>query len=93
MELTSQVLTIIGSIAGGVAAGATAYAAVRWEQRETRRRLHHGERIFSFLAESFIILAQAHNENHPGERRIDVSGLARLLFEARDDKGYPAESQ
>ena len=91
MELTAGILTMAGSIAGGIAAGATAWAALRWEQKETRRRLHQGERIFMWLAENFMVLAQAHNENHPGGRKIDVSGLARLLFEARNSKGNQGE--
>jgi hypothetical protein len=91
MELTAEIVTIAGSIAGGIAAGATSYLAVRWEQRDMRRRLHHGERIFTWLAEHFMILAQAHNENHPGGRKIDVSGLARLLFEARNSEGGSIE--
>jgi hypothetical protein len=89
MELTAEIVTIAGGLFGGIAAGATAYAAIRWNQKEMRQRLHHGERIFTWLAENFMILAQAHNENHPGGRKIDVSGLARLLFEA--GKGNPVE--
>jgi len=91
MVLTGEFWTFAGSIAGGVAAGATAYAAVRWEQKETRRRLHHGERIFTWLAEHFMILAQEHNEKHPGGVKIDVSGLARLLFEGRNGGGGQIE--
>jgi len=85
MNITNEAIGIIGSIAGGVFAGATAWAAMRWEQIETRRRLHHGEMLFRWLAEHFMILAQAHNINHPGGTKIDVSGLAKLLFESRNN--------
>ena len=93
MELTTELVTIAGSIAGGLVAGTTAYAAIRWNQREIRQRLHHGERIFTWLAENFIILAQSHNERHPEGVRINVSGLARLLFEAKNGKGDSVESE
>jgi hypothetical protein len=86
MNVTSESLGIVGSIAGGIFAGATAWAAMRWEQVETRRRLHHGERLFRWLAENFMILAQSHNDHHPGGKKIDVSGLAKLLFESRNAK-------
>ncbi len=81
--------SVLMSLLAGVASGATAWAVVRWEQTEMRRRMHHGERIFMWLAENFMILAQSHNSNHPGGRQIDVSGLARLLFEAKNGSEAP----
>ncbi len=86
LTVTAELVTIAGAVAGGVASGLTAYKAIQWDQRDVRRRLHHGERIFSWLAENFMVLAQSHNEHHPDGKHIDVSGLAKLLFDARSEK-------
>lgn len=78
--------TIAIDVAKAGGAGLAAWGFVRLELTEVRRRLHHGERIFTWLAANFMVLAQAHNKNHPGGPQIDVSGLAQLLFEARNSK-------
>lgn len=73
-------LHLITAIATGGAAGGVVYAGITWKQRNATAAIHRTERFVTWTVEVVMEIAEVHNELHP-DRRIDVSGLAKILFD------------
>ena len=78
---TDFLLHVAPTVLGGAVAGGIAWAGVRWEQRSMRRALRRVEKAAAWSVHTLLQLSQAHNENHPESKRIDVSELSKILFD------------
>lgn len=70
---------LVSAIATGAAAGGVVYAGILWRQRTQAASIRRTEQCVMWMAEVLLDVARVHNELHP-ESPIDVSGMARLLF-------------
>jgi len=73
-------LHLVTALATGGAAGGVVYAGIVWKQRNATAAIHRTERFVMWVVELVMEIARVHNELHP-EHPIDVSGLAKLLFD------------
>jgi len=74
------VLHLVTALATGGAAGGVVYAGIMWKQRNATAAIHRTERFVMWVVGTVMEIARVHNELHP-ENPIDVSGLAKLLFD------------
>lgn len=73
-------LQVVTALATGGAAGGVVYAGIVWKQKNATAAILRTERFVMWVVEVVLQIAKVHNEIHPGNT-IEVSGLARLLFD------------
>lgn len=73
-------LHLATALATGSAAGGVVYAGITWKQRNATASIHRTERFVMWVVGVVMEIARVHNELHP-DSPIDVSGLAKLLFD------------
>lgn len=88
---TNLALHLVTAVATGGAAGGVVYAGITWKQRNATAAIHRTERFVMWVVETVMAMAEVHNELHP-ERPINVSGLAKLLFDNRGGKPYDPDA-
>ena len=81
----------LSALASGAAAGGVVYAGIMWKQRNATAAIHRTERFVMWVVGAVMQIAKVHNELHP-ERPIDVSGLARILFDNGGPKNYDPDA-
>lgn len=80
-------LQVVTALATGGAAGGVVYAGITWKQRNATAAIHRTERFVMWVVGTVMQIAKVHNELHPSNP-IDVSGLAKILFDNGGAKNY-----
>ena len=84
-------LNLVMALATGAAAGGVVYGGITWKQRNSIAAIHRTERFVGWVVEIVMEIARVHNELHP-DNPIDVSGLAKLLFDNGGRKNYDPDA-
>jgi len=84
-------LQVVTALATGGAAGGVVYAGITWKQRNATAAIHRTERFVMWVVQTVMEIARVHNELHP-DNPIDVSGLAKLLFDNGGRQGYDPDA-
>jgi len=87
----SLALHLVTALATGGAAGGVVYAGIMWKQRNATAAIHRTERFVMWVVGTVMEIARVHNELHP-DNSIDVSGLAKLLFDNGGSKTYDPDA-
>jgi uncharacterized membrane protein YfbV (UPF0208 family) len=79
------------ALATGGVAGGVVYAGITWKQKNAIAAIHRTERFVGWVVEIAMEIARVHNELHP-DNPIDVSGLAKLLFDNGGRKSHDSSA-
>lgn len=88
---TSLALHLVTALVTGGAAGGVVYAGIMWKQRNATAAIHRTERFVMWVVGTVMEIARVHNELHP-DNPIDVSGLAKLLFDNGGSRTYDPDT-
>jgi hypothetical protein len=88
---TNLALHMVTAIATGGAAGGVVYAGIMWKQKNATAAIHRTERFVMWSVGAVMQIAKVHNELHP-DHPIDVSGLAKILFDNGGWKAYDPDA-